>query len=57
MRGGVARVCSWGLLLGEGMRPPRWEKMVSAWLFTGMTGAYPGKVSTKLDRHEDGLIF
>ena len=57
MRGGVVRFCSWGLLLGVGMRPLRWAKTVSAWLFTGMTGAYPGKVSTKLDRHENGLIF
>lgn len=57
MRGGVVRVCSRETLTRAGMRPPRWEKMVSAWLFTGMTGAYPRKVSTKLDRHEDGLIF
>ena len=57
MRGGVVRVCFWEPLLGAGMWPLRWAKTVSVWLFTGMTGAYPGKVSTKLDRHEDGLIF
>lgn len=57
MRGGAVLVCSRETLTGAGMRPLRWAKTVPAWLFTGMTGAYPGKVSTKLDRYENGLIF
>ena len=57
MRGGVVLVCSRETLTGAGMQPPRWAKTVSGWLFKGMTGAYPGKVSTKLDRDENGLIF